>query len=91
MARMILLLWTLKMEDLLVQQGCNATLEGEAKLPKDTTKILKKHILEKVHNTIMLSLKDEELLEVANQMSTDVIWEKICDKFQKNYLTNRLY
>ena len=38
----------------------------------------------------MLSLI-EVLREVVDQTSVDGLWEKLCDKYQNNSLTNRLY
>lgn len=53
--------------------------------------MLKKDIMAKEHNTILLSLTYEVLREVMDQIYVVGIWEKIFDKYQNNSLTNRLY
>lgn len=91
MAQMTSLLWKVKMRALLVQQGCAAALEGEAKLPKHMVTDKKVDILMKAHSAILLSLTDEVLTEAVDQTTVSGLWAKLCDKYQNNPLTNRLY
>ena len=84
-------LWKVKMRALLVQQGCAAALEGEDKLPKDMKEEVKRDVLAKAHSAILLCLTDEVLREVVDQTTAAGLWEKLCEKYQKNTLTNRLY
>ena len=55
-------LWMMKMNSLLVQQGCEATLEEEEKVPKDMTAKRKIDILARAHSSILLSLIDKVLI-----------------------------
>ena len=48
-------------------------------------------IMAKTHNSIQLSLSDEILREVVDEMSAASLWKKLEDKYQKKSLTNRLY
>ena len=84
-------LWKVKMKALLVQQGCAAALEGEAKLPKDMTDAVKKDILTKAHSAILLSVTDEVLREIVDQTTTMGLWDKLSEIYQNSSLTNRLY
>nr|GEW60947.1 retrovirus-related Pol polyprotein from transposon TNT 1-94 [Tanacetum cinerariifolium] len=80
-----------KMRALLVQQGCAVSLEGEDKFPKDTKEEVKKEIMAKAHSAILLSITDEVLREVVDQTTASELWDKLCEKYQNNSLTNRLY
>ena len=84
-------LWKVKMRDLLVQRGCVAALEGVEKRPKDMSDDKKVNIMTKAHSAIVLSLTDEVLREVVDQTTASRFWDKLCDKYQNNLLTNRLY
>nr|GEU40920.1 retrotransposon protein, putative, Ty1-copia subclass [Tanacetum cinerariifolium] len=79
------------MRALLVQQGCAVALEGEDKFPKDTKDEVKKKIMAKAHSMILLSVTNEVLREVVDQMTASELWDKLCEKYQNNSLTNRLY
>ena len=84
-------LWKVEIKALFVQQGCETTLEGDAKLPKDMKAKRKVDIRARAHNSIFLCLTDEVLREVMYQTSTFRFWEKLCDKYQNNCLKNMLY
>ena len=84
-------LWKVKMRALLVQQGCAFALEGEDKFPKDTEEDVKKQIMAKAHSVILLSVNDEVLWEVVDQTTASGLWDKLCEKYKNNSLTNRLY
>lgn len=66
-------LWKVKTRELLVQKGGAEKWEGEAKLPKDITTEKKVDILEKAHNTILLSLTKEVLREIVDQTRVVVL------------------
>ncbi|XP_052619762.1 uncharacterized protein LOC128126072 [Lactuca sativa] len=57
------------MRALLLQQGCAAALEGEAKLPKDMVAEKNVEILTKAHSAILLTLTDEELREATGRVN----------------------
>nr|GEW79161.1 retrovirus-related Pol polyprotein from transposon TNT 1-94 [Tanacetum cinerariifolium] len=80
-----------KMRALLVQQGCAVAMEGEDKFPKDAKEEVKNEIMAKAHSTILLSVTDEVLREVVDQTTTSELWDKLCEKYQNNSVTNRLY
>nr|GEX86176.1 retrovirus-related Pol polyprotein from transposon TNT 1-94 [Tanacetum cinerariifolium] len=84
-------LWKVKMRVLLVQQRCAVALEGEDKFPKDTKEEVKKEIMAKAHSAILLLVTDEVLREVVDQTTAFELWDKLCEKYQNNSLTNRLY
>ncbi|GKD86759.1 retrovirus-related pol polyprotein from transposon TNT 1-94 [Tanacetum coccineum] len=84
-------LWKVKMRALLIQQGCAVALEGDDRFPKDTKEEVKKEILEKAHSAIFLSVTDEVLREVVDQTTASELWDKLCEKYHNNSLTNRLY
>lgn len=56
------------MRDPPVQQSCAAAFEREVKLPKNIVEMLKRDIMAKEHNTILLSMTDEVLREVMDQI-----------------------
>nr|GEW60948.1 retrovirus-related Pol polyprotein from transposon TNT 1-94 [Tanacetum cinerariifolium] len=79
------------MRALLVQQGCAVALEREDKFPKDTKEEVKKEIMAKAHFEILLSVTHEVLREVVDQTTASELWDKLCEKYQNNSHTNRLY
>nr|GFB47139.1 retrovirus-related Pol polyprotein from transposon TNT 1-94 [Tanacetum cinerariifolium] len=52
---------------------------------------VKKEITTKAHFAILLSVTDEVLREVVDQTTASELWNKLCEKYQNNSLTNRLY
>nr|GFA14863.1 retrovirus-related Pol polyprotein from transposon TNT 1-94 [Tanacetum cinerariifolium] len=79
------------MRALLVQQGCAVALEGEDKFPKDMKEEVKKEIMAKAHSAILLSVTDEVLQEVVDQTTAFELWDKLCEEYHNNSLTNRMY
>ena len=84
-------LWKVKMQALLVQQGCAAALEGEGNLPATMEAAVKADILSRAHSTILLSLADEVLREVIGKTTAASLWKALEDKYQNKSLTIRLY
>nr|GEX52703.1 retrovirus-related Pol polyprotein from transposon TNT 1-94 [Tanacetum cinerariifolium] len=70
---------------------CAVALKGEDKFPKDTKVEVQKEIMVKAHSAILLSVTDEVLREVVDQTTASELWDKLCEKYQNNSLTNRLY
>lgn len=70
----------MKMKALQVQQGSVVVLKEEAKIPKDMVFKRKVNILARAHNIILLSLIEEVLGEVVDQISASTLWENVCDK-----------
>ena len=83
-------LWKMKIKALRVQLGCTATLEGEATLLKEMTAENKMDILKKEHSVILSSLTYEVMRAVVDQTVASGLWDKLCDKYHNNSLTNRL-
>ena len=84
-------LWKLKMKALLGQQKCAQAIEGEETLPVGLTAAEKEEVVSRAHSTILLSLADEVLREVADETTAVGLWRKLESKYQKKSLTNRLY
>ena len=70
-------LWKVKINALLVQEGCAATLEVEEKLQNDMVAERKVDILARAHRVIQLCLTERVLREVVDQTSASRIWVKI--------------
>ena len=84
-------LWRLKMKALLVQQGCLEALKGEEAMNVVLTVAEKTTVIEKAHNTILLSLGDKVLRHVSKEMTTSGLWVKLESLFMTKSLINRLY
>ena len=80
-------LWRVKMHALLVQQGFQKALKGRETLPKMMTKQEKYDLLERTHSTILLSLSDEVLQEVAEEKSATALWLKLESLYMTKSLT----
>lgn len=83
-------LWRVKMRALLVHQGINEALRGEANLPATLTD-KEKDILEKAHSAIILSLGDRVLREVTKEATAAGVWAKLESLYMTKSLANRLY
>ncbi|KHN13665.1 Retrovirus-related Pol polyprotein from transposon TNT 1-94, partial [Glycine soja] len=81
----------IKMQALLVHQGLDDALQGASKLPSTLSDKEKKDLLSKAHSTIILSLGDEVLREVAEEKSAAGIWLKLESLYMTKSLTNKLY
>lgn len=79
------------MKALFGSTGCATTLERDGKLPNEMMTYTKSDILEKAHIAILLCLIDEALHKVVDRTTSYGLWEKLCDTYQNNPLTNQLY
>ncbi|KAF7829260.1 putative rhamnogalacturonate lyase B isoform X3 [Senna tora] len=84
-------LWHVKMRALLVQQGLLKALEGKEALPTELSNQEKDDLLERALSTILLSLADDVLREVADEKSAAGLWLKLETLYMTKSLTNRLY
>lgn len=84
-------LWKVKMHAILVQQGLAMALESESKMPDTLTKVQKTDILQKAHSSLILSLGDKPLREVAKETNAAAIWSKLESLYMTKSLANRLY
>lgn len=84
-------LWRIKMRAILVQQGLVKALNGKDKLPNSLTDEQKDELMERAHSTILLSLGDEVLQEVADVTTAPSLWLRLESKYMTKSLTKRLY
>ncbi|GJR80554.1 hypothetical protein Tco_0151339 [Tanacetum coccineum] len=81
-------LWRIKVRALLKQQGIWAPLAGPK--PANMTDVKYSSQDEKAHSTILLSLSDEVLYEVADEETTAGVWKKLEKLYMTKSLTNKL-
>ncbi|GJU69287.1 retrovirus-related pol polyprotein from transposon TNT 1-94 [Tanacetum coccineum] len=81
-------LWRTKIRALLKQQGIWAPLAGPK--PADMTDAKYYSQDEKAHSTILLSLSDEILYEVADEETAAGVWKKLEKLYMKTSLKNKL-
>ncbi|GKA76891.1 retrovirus-related pol polyprotein from transposon TNT 1-94 [Tanacetum coccineum] len=81
-------LWRIKVRALLKQQGIWAPLAGPK--PADMTDAKYNSQDEKAHSTILLSLSDEVLYEVADEETAAGVWKKLEKLYITKSLTNKL-
>ena len=84
-------LWRLKMRALLVHQGLEEALQGEAALDSKLDDKEKKILMDKAHSAIILSLGDKVLRQVSKEKSAAGIWSKLEGLYMTKSLVNRLY
>lgn len=76
---------------LLVHQELKEALVGDSKLPVTLSIKEKKDLLKKEHSTLIISLGDETLREVAEGRTTVGIWLKLESLYITKSLINKLY
>ncbi|GJR12409.1 retrovirus-related pol polyprotein from transposon TNT 1-94 [Tanacetum coccineum] len=81
-------LWRVKVRALLKQQGIWAPLAGPK--PADIIDAKFNSLDEKAHSTILLSLSDEVLYEVADEETAAGVWKKLEKLYMTKSLTNKL-
>ncbi|KAJ9563977.1 LOW QUALITY PROTEIN: hypothetical protein OSB04_009137 [Centaurea solstitialis] len=81
-------LWRIKMRALLKQQGIWTPLSGERPDEMTESEFAKQD--EKAHSTILLSLADEVIYEVADEESAASLWLKLESLYMTKSLTNKL-
>ncbi|KAJ9561973.1 hypothetical protein OSB04_007133 [Centaurea solstitialis] len=81
-------LWRIKVRALLKQQGIWTPLSGERPDEMIESEFAKQD--EKTHSTILLSLADEVIYEVADEESAASLWLKLESLYMTKSLTNKL-
>nr|GEX85494.1 zinc finger, CCHC-type [Tanacetum cinerariifolium] len=67
-------LWRIKMRALLIQHGCEATLEV---LPVDMEAQTKAELNKKAHSAVILCLGNKVLREVIRETTAEEVWSKL--------------
>ncbi|WVZ02051.1 hypothetical protein V8G54_022857 [Vigna mungo] len=83
-------LWKIKMEAILIQQGCVEALKGESKMSDTITQEEKKKMGDKARSAIILCLGDKVLREVAKEKTAAEIWVKLESLYMTRSLAHRL-
>ncbi|GJR60184.1 retrovirus-related pol polyprotein from transposon TNT 1-94 [Tanacetum coccineum] len=76
------------MRTLLIQHGCEATLEG---LPADMEAQTKTELNKKAHSAVILCLGNKVLKEVTREMTAAGVWSKLETLYWTKSLANKLY
>lgn len=74
----------------MVEQGLIAALKGDASFSKDFDATMKSSVMEKAHSSLILSLGDKVLREVAKLETTKEIWEKLEELYTVKTVANKL-
>ncbi|WVZ16441.1 hypothetical protein V8G54_009423 [Vigna mungo] len=83
-------LWKIKMEAILIQQGCDEALKGESRMRDAMTQEEKKKMGDKARSAIILCLGDKVLREVAKEKTAAEIWAKLESLYMTRSLAHRL-
>ncbi|WVZ01479.1 hypothetical protein V8G54_027548 [Vigna mungo] len=83
-------LWKIKMEAILIQQGCDEALKGESRMSGTMTQEEKKKMGDKARSAIILCLGDKVLREVAKEKTAAEIWAKLESLYMTRSLAHRL-
>ncbi|WVZ12209.1 hypothetical protein V8G54_016739 [Vigna mungo] len=83
-------LWKIKMEAILIQQGCDEALKGESRMRNAMTQEEKKKMGDKARSAIILCLGDKVLREVAKEKTAAEIWAKLESLYMTRSLAHRL-
>ena len=83
-------LWKIKMEAILIQQGCDEALKGESNMPSTLTQAKKKSMIDKARSAIILCLGDKAPREVAKEKTVAGIWAKLESLYMTRSLAHRL-
>ncbi|GJX75299.1 retrovirus-related pol polyprotein from transposon TNT 1-94 [Tanacetum coccineum] len=81
-------LWRIKMRALLIQHGCEATLEV---LPADMEAEAKAELNKKAHSAVILCLGNKVLREVIGETTAARVWTKLETLYMTKSLANKLY
>ena len=84
-------LWKIKMEAILTQQGVEMALLPRSEVPATITDHELKILSGKARSTIILSLGDEPLREVAKEKTAVDMWKKLESLYQTRSLARRLF
>ncbi|KOM55736.1 hypothetical protein LR48_Vigan10g162800 [Vigna angularis] len=83
-------LWKIKMEAILIQQGCDEALKGELNMGVGMSQEEKKRMIDKARSAIILCLGDKALREVAKEKTAAGIWAKLESLYMTRSLAHRL-
>nr|KYP64673.1 Retrovirus-related Pol polyprotein from transposon TNT 1-94 [Cajanus cajan] len=83
-------LWRIKMEAILIQQGCAEAIKGEEKMSSSLTQKEKTNMIEKARSAIILCLGDKALREVAREKTAAAMWLKLESLYMTKSLAHRL-
>ncbi|GKD49110.1 hypothetical protein Tco_1278086 [Tanacetum coccineum] len=81
-------LWRIKMRALLIQHGCEATLEF---LPADMEAQTKAELNKKAHSAVILCLGNKVLREVTAETTAVGVWLNLETLYMTKSLANKLY
>ena len=84
-------LWKLKVRDLLVQQRLHKALDGANKKPTSMTDSDWEDLNAQALSTIKLCLADEVLFNIVEENTAAGLWEKLEKLYMTKSLTNRIY
>jgi len=70
-------LWRIKMETILIQQGCVDAIKGEVNISTSMSQKEKNDMITKARNTIIICLGDKALREVDKKKIDELIWVKL--------------
>nr|KYP64658.1 Retrovirus-related Pol polyprotein from transposon TNT 1-94 [Cajanus cajan] len=83
-------LWRIKMEAILIQQGCAEAIKGDEKMVSSLTQKEKTNMIEKARSAIILCLGDKALREVAREKTAAAMWLKLESLYMTKSLAHRL-
>ena len=83
-------LWTLKMEDLLVDKDQWITVDPSTK-PMGVSDEEWKKLDRKAKNTIQLCVSDSVLMNVSGETTTKALWDKLGTLYQSKSRVNKLF
>lgn len=84
-------LWKLKVRDLLVQQGLHKALDGATKKPTTRTTSDWEDLDARAPSTIRLCPADEFLFNIVEETTASGLCEKLEKLYMTKSLTNRIY
>ena len=84
-------LWKLKMQEILVQQGLQKSLEGKTKKLASMTNKDWEDLDARALSTICLCLEDEVVFNIVGEETRAGLWNKPKSLYMKNSLMNRIF
>ncbi|KAG6433809.1 hypothetical protein SASPL_105426 [Salvia splendens] len=84
-------MWRLKMEAILIQDGCELALQGVEEKPSEMTLQEFAELDKRARSGIILNLAYEVLAEVAAETTAKGMWDSLKAIYMKKTMENRLY
>ena len=84
-------MWSLKMEAILIQDGCELALQGVEKKPSEMKEEKFTELDKQARAAIILNLANEVLQEVATEKTAKGMWDSLKAIYMKKTIENRLY